>query len=132
MNLNTARLMVAGLLAGAAASAAAATDDVGGPGPGLIILFYMQAAAVLMLLPAIYIFLRRGFSFEKKLKWFLALAALDIGACVLLFLAFNEWGLNDGIFNPICWLAILVPGYFLASKYQLAVEKQARGNDLAS
>ncbi len=124
--------MVAGLLAGAAASAAAANDNIGRAGSEMIIVPYILSAPVLMLLPVIYIFLRRGLAFRKKLKWFLVLAALDLGSCVLLLLAFISSNLRDALFSPVLWIAAQIPGYVLAYTYQRAVRRQARSNDSVS
>ena len=123
--MKTAKLMFAGSLIGACASAAAGTDDVGGPGSALTIFIYLQATLCLMALPAIYIIFRRGLPVTKKLIWFLALAAVDIGGCGLLYLALFSHGHNELLFfTPIPWILVLLPGYIFAYIYKRAAVAQ--------
>jgi hypothetical protein len=119
------QLMLAGLLVGTAAGAAAATDDVGGPGPALLLLFYAEVALGLMSLPALYILFRPAQPWTRKLVWFLALAAIDLGSCGLLYLAFFGGGSGDAMMTPIPWILVLVPGYVLAYSYKRAFDEPA-------
>jgi hypothetical protein len=119
------QLTLGGLLACAAVGAAAATDDVGGPGSAMLVLFYAEAALALMSLPALYILFRPGPAWTIRLVWLLALAAVDLGSCGLLYLAFFGGGSGDAMMTPIPWLLVLVPGYVLAYSYQRVVDGPA-------
>lgn len=114
------------LLACAAVGAAGSTDDVGGPGPAALLLFYAEATLALMCFPALYILFRPGPAWTKRLVWLLALAAVDLGSCGLLYLAFfGGGGSGDAMMTPIPWLLVLVPGYMLACSYQRVVDGPA-------
>lgn len=107
------------------AGVAASTDDVGGPGPAIMVLFFAEIALALMSLPALYILFRGGLGWARKLRWFLALAAVDLGSCGLLYMAFFGGGNGDAMFSPIPWILVLVPGYVLAYFYKVAGDKLA-------
>lgn len=130
LDMNTIKWMAAGLLSAAAANAAASDGD--GPGAGLMLLLYAQAVLVAMVLPAGFILFRRGLALGDKLKWLAGLVALDIGACVLLYLAFEAGSIGDGLLNPLVWIALLIPGYILAYYYHLAVQRYPSSTDTPS
>ena len=122
------QLTLGALLACAAVGAAGATDDVGGPGSAVLWIFYAEAALALMCLPALYILFRPGPAWTKRLVWLLALAAVDLGSCGLLYLAFfGGGGSGDAMMTPIPWLLVLVPGYVCAYSYKRVVDAPAAG-----